>query len=82
MKLVLPLAIDALINSHRDDTLAFAKKFEESHGETFMDNLAKQLGVPVERLVDDTPSNLKELMEIPGAFFNKRRRPIPLGVEN
>ena len=41
MKLVLPLAIDALINSHRDDTLAFAKKFEESHGETFMDNLAK-----------------------------------------
>lgn len=68
-----PLSVDEMIDKDRKDTLAFAKNLEKTH--------SKKHGNPSGVLVDDTPPNLKKLMEVPGAFFNKRRRPIPLGTD-
>ncbi len=71
--------VDALIDAYRKRGLALAERVGKTNGATLSEDLDKRLNSGAGSLKNDTSPNLKKLMKTPGAFFSKRKVPIPLG---
>lgn len=70
--------VDEMLLAHRKDTLEFAAAFGKEHDARAYAHLVSK--VPSGGMIrNDTPQNLKAKASEPGAFFNKRMRPIPFG---
>ncbi len=61
--------VNAMLKENQEAALAFGCEMSRRYPEC--DNPA---------IIDDTPYDLKAKEKIPGALFNKRMRPIPLGT--
>ncbi len=75
------LPVDDFLDVVRERALTIAKKVTDKHGRALSEHLAKRIHTPTGALTNGTSPNLQKLLKQPGAFFNKRRKPIPLGQE-
>lgn len=71
--------VDAMLLEHRREILVFATMVAEKHDARAYTYLMTKM--PQNGVIKDggTPANLKAKVAVPGALFNKRLRPTPLG---